>query len=82
MLVFLSIGILIKGPVSILIFFLTIFSFSCVERNFSIFLKIKPHIGLLIVCLIILPWVMAIQSSTDGVFFQKAIMEDFFAKLI
>ncbi len=79
---FISIGILIKGPVSILIFCLTISSFAILQRNVSIFFKIKPLIGIIVICLIVLPWVILIQSSTNGLFFQKAIMEDFFAKLI
>ena len=79
---FVSIGILIKGPVTILIFCLTIISFSILEKNYSIFIKIKPLVGIILISLIILPWVISIQSSTGGLFFEKAIMEDFVAKII
>ena len=77
---FVSIGILIKGPVTILIFCLTIISFSILEKNYSIFIKIKPLIGIIIISIIILPWVISIQSSTNGLFFEKSYYGRFCCK--
>ena len=78
----LSVGVLIKGPISIIIFGLTLISFSIVKKNISIFLKTKPLIGLLVACIIILPWFLIVQESSGGLFLQKSLGEDFIPKLI
>ena len=79
---FTSIGVLIKGPVSIIILLLTTISLSFLRKNWSIFLKIKPIFGLLVGTCIILPWLLSIQESSGGVFIAKAITEDFIPKLV
>ena len=80
--IFFSIGVLIKGPISLIIFSLTIISFSIVNKNTSLFLKIRPFIGLLVGCAIILPWFLIVQETTGGLFLQKSLGEDFIPKLI
>ncbi len=77
-----SIGVLIKGPISIIIFFLTILSYCFIKQKISIFLKTKPILGIFIVALIVLPWVLNVQETSGGMFLKKALTEDFFPKLI
>ena len=77
-----SIGVLIKGPISLIIFSLTVISFSIIKKNISFFLKTKPFIGLLVGCIIILPWFLIVQEATGGMFLQKSLGEDFIPKLI
>ena len=38
-------------------------------------------LGFLICTLVILPWFLAIDEATNGMFLQKAFQEDFFSKL-
>ena len=76
-----SIGILIKGPISLIIFFLTFFSFLFVKRDFSLISKIKPILGVIIILILVLPWFILVQEKTDGQFLQKAILQDFILKL-
>ena len=76
-----SAGVLIKGPISIVIFVLTIISFLTLTRDFSILKRIKPFLGLIILIIIISPWIILIQQKTDGVFLQKAFQQDFLPKL-
>ena len=41
----------------------------------------KTHYRFLICTLVILPWFLAIDEATNGMFLQKAFQEDFFSKL-
>lgn len=77
-----SFGILIKGPISVIILILTILSFSTLTRDFSILKKIKPIWGIIILLFIISPWIIMIQEQTGGIFLQKAFQKDFLPKLL
>ena len=74
-------GVLVKGPVSLAILFSTIVSFCLFQKSFSLLKSIKPILGILICLVVIIPWFLAIQDATNGLFFQKAFNEDFFSKL-
>jgi len=74
-------GVLVKGPVSFAILFSTILSFCFFEKSLDLLKSIKPILGILLCSIIILPWFIAIQESTQGLFLQKAFSEDFFNKL-
>tara|TARA_B100001093_G_scaffold166798_1_gene159383 strand:- start:6741 stop:8489 length:1749 start_codon:yes stop_codon:yes gene_type:complete len=74
-------GVLVKGPVSIAILFSTIISFCFFQKSINLLKSIKPVLGILICSIIIIPWFLAIQEATNGLFFQKAFNEDFFNKL-
>ncbi len=76
-----SFGVLVKGPISIAILFPTVIAFCIIQKSISLIKSLRPIIGLLICILVILPWFLAIDEATNGMFLQKAFQEDFFSKL-
>ena len=74
-------GVLVKGPVSIAILFSTIISFCFFQKSINLIKSTKPVLGIIICSIIIIPWFLAIQEATNGLFLQKALYEDFFNKL-
>ena len=76
-----SFGVLVKGPLSIAILFPTVIAFSIIQKSISLIKSLRPLLGFLICTLVILPWFLAIDEATNGMFLQKAFQEDFFSKL-
>jgi 4-amino-4-deoxy-L-arabinose transferase-like glycosyltransferase len=76
-----SFGVLVKGPISIAILFPTVIAFSLIQKSLNLIKSLRPIIGFLICTLVILPWFLAIDEATNGMFLQKAFQEDFFSKL-
>lgn len=76
-----SFGVLVKGPISIAILFPTVIAFSIIQKSLNLIKSLRPIIGFLICTLVILPWFLAIDEATNGMFLQKAFQEDFFSKL-
>ena len=76
-----SFGVLVKGPISIAILFLTVIAFLIIQKSTSLIKSLRPMLGFLICTLVILPWFLAIDEATNGMFLQKAFQEDFFSKL-
>ena len=76
-----SFGVLVKGPISIAILFPTVIAFSIIQKSINLIKSLRPIIGFLICTLVILPWFLAIDEATNGMFLQKAFQEDFFSKL-
>ena len=52
-----------------------------IQKSISLIKSLRPIIGFLICTLVILPWFLAIDEATNGMFLQKAFQEDFFSKL-
>ena len=77
-----SAGILIKGPISLIIFLLTTIFYCILRKSISILKRIKPLMGLVIAAITLLPWIINVEQSTDGSFLYKAMQEDFIPKLI
>ena len=76
-----SFGVLVKGPLSFAILFPTIITYCFIKKSFSFIKLLNPILGMLISACIILPWFVAIDNSTEGLFLQKAFYDDFFNKL-
>ncbi len=76
-----SFGVLVKGPLSIAILFPTVIAFSIIQKSISLIKSLRPMLGFLICTLVILPWFLAIDEATNGMFLHKAFQEDFFSKL-
>ena len=76
-----SFGVLVKGPISIAILFSTVIAFTIIQKSSSLIKFLRPMLGFLICTLVILPWFLAIDEATNGMFLQKAFQEDFFSKL-
>ncbi len=78
----LGIGFLIKGPISLVVFIFTLSSYALWNKDINLLKNIRPFWGIICFLIIVLPWVFIIQKTTDGLFFQKAINEDFLPKLL
>ena len=77
----LAAGILIKGPILPVVTGLTIISLLISDRNRTWLQHIHFRLGILLVCLIVLPWLTAIYFISDGAFFTKSIGGDLLAKV-
>jgi 4-amino-4-deoxy-L-arabinose transferase-like glycosyltransferase len=75
----LGVGILIKGPLTPLIAGLTILALCLYERDARWLRALRPALGLPLLLLIVLPWLVAIQSKTS--FLQDSVGKDFLAKV-
>ena len=74
-------GILVKGPLSIAILSLTVITFCLLKKDFSLIKSLNPFLGSVICLVVILPWVLAINDATQGLFLEKAFNDDFLNKL-
>ena len=86
--IIISIGILIKGPISPLLAFSTILCLVSLDRIvekkwdlswLSIFLWVQ---GIVIISLIVLPWVFLAWQKTDGALIMDALNQDLFSKIM
>jgi len=75
-------GILIKGPVILLVVGGTILGLAIMERRGAWLLDLRPVAGLAIVLAMVLPWFLAIMQASGGAFADKALGHDFLGKLI
>ncbi|HNX52933.1 MAG TPA: glycosyltransferase family 39 protein [Pontiellaceae bacterium] len=76
-----SAGILVKGPIAPMVSLLTILTVSACEKNIRWTRSLRILPGLLVVFLCILPWLIAVQTATDGAFLRQALGKDFLPKL-
>jgi 4-amino-4-deoxy-L-arabinose transferase-like glycosyltransferase len=77
----LGIGILIKGPIVIMIAGLTAFVLVLYDRKIGWLMRLRPWPGIAITAAITLPWVIAIMISTQGAFLTQSLSHDLVAKL-
>jgi 4-amino-4-deoxy-L-arabinose transferase-like glycosyltransferase len=74
-------GVLIKGPIILLIVGLTILALVIWDRSGRWLLRLKPVLGLPLFLLITLPWYIAIGQVTHGAFFQAAVGDNLLHKV-
>jgi 4-amino-4-deoxy-L-arabinose transferase-like glycosyltransferase len=74
-------GILIKGPIIILIVGFTGAALTLRERSLRWISRLRPVAGFLIVALMTVPWAIAISAATEGRFFSQAVGGDMIAKI-
>jgi 4-amino-4-deoxy-L-arabinose transferase-like glycosyltransferase len=74
-------GILIKGPVILMVAGLTIVTLAVIDRSARWFWELKPAIGALWVLALVLPWFIAIVVRSGDSFFVEAIGHDMLAKV-
>lgn len=68
-----GVGVLVKGPILIMVVALTVIVASLLARDVSWLKGLRPLVGLPIALVIALPWYIAIWFATDGAFYAKAI---------
>ncbi|MEW5420860.1 ArnT family glycosyltransferase [Amorphus sp. 3PC139-8] len=74
-------GVLVKGPIVLMVSGLTIAWLTLSDRaNWRWLGRIRWLPGLLLLLALVLPWFVAIHLATDGAFFQEAVMKDFLGK--
>ena len=78
----LALGILIKGPVAPLVAALTAIALCVSERRARWLMDLRPIAGIVLLLVIVLPWLIAISTATQGQFLSDSLGQDFLGKLI
>jgi 4-amino-4-deoxy-L-arabinose transferase-like glycosyltransferase len=74
-------GLMVKGPVILLITGSTLAALAAAERRARWMVRLRPGFGLLVVLAIVLPWCVAIGIASHGAFFAHALGVNFFGKV-
>ena len=74
-------GILIKGPLILMIVGLAIVALAVTDRSMNWILRLKPAMGAIWVLALVLPWFIAIIVRSGDSFFVEAIGHDLLAKV-
>lgn len=74
-------GVLIKGPVILMVAGLTGLALVVVERRFLWLFALRPIAGVAVFCAVVLPWAVAIYQITDGAFFARSGGDNMWDKL-
>jgi len=78
----LALGILVKGPVAPLVAALSVAALAACDRDGAWLKALRPWRGLALLAIIVLPWLVAISSATQGAFIHESLGGDFLAKLL
>lgn len=77
-----GIGILIKGPIVLLVSGTTVLVLAAVDRKAGWLKRLRPLAGLAIVVAIAAPWLVAITLKTKGAFFAESVGHDMMGKVV
>ena len=77
-----AIGVLIKGPIILLVCLAGFAAIALWDRDARWFMRLKPLPGVLLMLAIVLPWGIAIGLESHGLFYEKSLGEDFAKKLL
>jgi 4-amino-4-deoxy-L-arabinose transferase-like glycosyltransferase len=75
-------AILLKGPPGPMLALLTMASLSIADRDFRWLRELRPIAGALVVALIVTPWMIAIETLTEGRFISDSVLRDLLPKLV
>ncbi len=78
----LGVGILIKGPVILLVAGATIVALGIADRDMRLLKSLRVELGIPIVLIVVLPWLIAISSTGQSSFVGDALRQDLLPKLI
>jgi 4-amino-4-deoxy-L-arabinose transferase-like glycosyltransferase len=78
----LAAGILIKGPLIALFVGLTILALAVTDRSVRWLGGLRPVAGVLWLCLLALPWFLAIVSRSGSNFFAESVGHDLLSKVV
>jgi len=74
-------GILLKGPVNLMVIGLAAIALVAVDRSAGWVRRLRPAIGIAWVLALTMPWFLAIQFRSGGAFFSDSIGADMLAKV-
>lgn len=77
----LGIGILVKGPIVVMVVGLTILALVALDRRGAWLLRLRPALGVPLTLLIVLPWLVAILSRTGTGFLSASVGGDLLGKV-
>ncbi|HWV53155.1 glycosyltransferase family 39 protein [Pseudorhodoplanes sp.] len=77
----LGVGVLLKGPVILMLVGLPIVTLAAIDRSASWLKALRPLIGIPILLLLVLPWLLAISARTGSTFFSDSIVGDALKKV-
>jgi 4-amino-4-deoxy-L-arabinose transferase-like glycosyltransferase len=77
----LAAGVLIKGPVILMVAGLAALSLSIIDRSARWLLALKPLVGFIWFAALVLPWFIAIIGRADEAFLQQSVGQDLLPKL-
>ena len=79
--VLMAFAVLVKGPIAPFLALSTLLGLVIIDREWRWIIQLRFVSGLLIICVICLPWVLAVSIATDGSFLTQAVTNDFLPKL-
>ena len=77
----LGVGVMLKGPLVLLVSGSTIAALAIWDRKVAWLRNLRPAWGPLLTLAIALPWFIAIGVTTDGAFYERALMRNFLGKV-
>jgi 4-amino-4-deoxy-L-arabinose transferase-like glycosyltransferase len=77
----LAAGILLKGPLILMVVALAALFLAIADRSARWLLRLRPLVGVLWVLLLVLPWFVAIMGRAGESFLQDSVGQDLFAKI-
>lgn len=77
----LGVGILLKGPIILLVTGGTILWLSVAERGIGWLEPLRPKLGLPVLLAIVAPWLILITIKTHGAFFYESVGHDMLTKV-
>ena len=78
----LAAGILIKGPLIVMFVALTVLALAATDRSVRWLGGLRPVAGVLWLCLLALPWFLAIVSRSGSNFFAESVGHDLISKVV
>lgn len=76
-----AVGILIKGPLIVMFIGLTVVTLAIADRSGRWLMGLRPLPGFIWMCLLILPWFIAILGRAGEQFIAGSVGEDLFSKI-
>jgi 4-amino-4-deoxy-L-arabinose transferase-like glycosyltransferase len=75
-------GILIKGPLPLMVAGLCIVALAIVDRSAAWLWRLRPFLGLLWLLVLVLPWFIAILVKSGDAFIEKSLGDDLMSKVL
>ncbi len=77
----LAAGILIKGPLILMVVGLTAVALAIADRSARWLMRLRPLVGVLWMLILVLPWFVAIMARAGDSFLQESVGQDLLAKV-